>query len=322
MTLMPFIFTESEFADIVDEQALFDIAVDAIVQRHGLGGGPRRRYGSGSMIVYAIGHAFVVKLFPPIYGDGARTESLALEQLQGRLSVETPRLAATGEIDGWPYVVMSQLPGQDLASVWTDIPPANRTHIAREVGELLAQLHALPTDGLGPLTVDWPAWAATQRDEVVARQRALGASDAWVEQIPAFLDRVDVGVGPRGSGLLHTEIMREHLKVCCVRGRWRLCGLFDFEPAMVGPVDYEFASVGLFVARGERGLMRPLLEAYGIAPHAIDDALSERFLAMTLLHRYCNLKWYLGLLPSPEGQTLEALARAWWDTAEASASAA
>ena len=26
MTLMPFIFTESEFADIVDEQALFDIA--------------------------------------------------------------------------------------------------------------------------------------------------------------------------------------------------------------------------------------------------------------------------------------------------------
>lgn len=322
MALMPHIFSESEFADVVEEHPLFDAAIDVIVQRHGLGPGARKRYGSGSMIVYAIGHAFVVKLFPPIYGEGARTEARVLEFLDGRLPVETPRLAAMGELDGWPYVVMAQLPGQDLSKVWRDVPPANRKHLAQELGELLTALHALPTDELTELDVGWDVWAASQRAEVVERQRLLGAPDAWVGQIPAFLDRIEWGAGPRGVGLLHTEIMREHLKVCCVRGRWRLCGLFDFEPAMVAPVDYEFASVGLFVARGERGLLRPLLEAYGFAPDELDEALSERFLAMTLLHRYCNLKWYLGVLPPPPEPTLESMARSWWDLVRTSAASA
>jgi hypothetical protein len=51
--------------------------------------------------------------------------------------------------------------------------------------------------------------------------------------------------------LLHTEIMREHLLVTPHADGWSLSGLFDFEPAMRGAREYEFASVGLFVSRGD-----------------------------------------------------------------------
>ena len=92
----------------------------------------------------------------------------------------------------------------------------------------------------------------------------------------------------------------------------RLCGLFDFEPAMLGAAEYEFASVGLFVACGDARALRRVLLAYGYPPHALDEALQCRFMAYALLHRYSNLRWYLERLPAGDAQTLEQLATRWW----------
>jgi hygromycin-B 7''-O-kinase len=101
---------------------------------------------------------------------------------------------------------------------------------------------------------------------------------AWLAQIPAFLDGVALDPWPRPV-LLHTEVMREHLLVTSHAGGWSLSGPFDFEPAMRGAREYEFASVGLFVSRGDAGFLRRVLIAYGDPPGRLDDALSRRLLA-------------------------------------------
>ena len=94
--------------------------------------------------------------------------------------------------------------------------------------------------------------------------------------------------------------------------RDRLGDEFDFEPAMVGEPDYEFASVGLFVACGDARLLRRTLKSYGHADADGGAALACRFMAHALLHRYSNLRWYLQRLP-PQGETtLEPLAQRWW----------
>jgi hygromycin-B 7''-O-kinase len=92
----------------------------------------------------------------------------------------------------------------------------------------------------------------------------------------------------------------------------RLSGLFDFEPAMVGAPEYDFSSLGLFVSCGDARFLRRTLLAYGYAPHALDEALSCRLMAYTLLHRYSNLRWYLERLPAPGDTSLEQLATRWW----------
>jgi hygromycin-B 7''-O-kinase len=106
--------------------------------------------------------------------------------------------------------------------------------------------------------------------------------------------------------------MREHLLVTPNPDGWSLSGLFDFEPAMRGAREYEFAAVGLFVARGDAGFLRRLLIAYGYSPGQLDDALPRRLLAYALLHRYSDLPWYLEQLPAPPAPTLDALAAHWW----------
>lgn len=106
-------------------------------------------------------------------------------------------------------------------------------------------------------------------------------------------------------------MMREHL--LALNGH--LSGLFDFEPAMRGPAEYEFASVGVFVTRGDRGLFRRLLLAYGYSGSDLGPDFCRRILGHALLHRYSRLRWYLERVPPPPGtSTLEELALAWFGT--------
>ena len=54
-------------------------------ERHGLAGQPIDRYDSGSLPVYAVGPAHVLKLFPPEEAAHAQTEARALAAVQGAL---------------------------------------------------------------------------------------------------------------------------------------------------------------------------------------------------------------------------------------------
>jgi hygromycin-B 7''-O-kinase len=129
--------------------------------------------------------------------------------------------------------------------------------------------------------------------------------DAVDDFLVRWIPRVD------GAGvLLHTEVMREHLLVERRNGAWRISGLFDFEPAMIGAPEYELAAVGIFLTCAEPGLLGALLDAYG---GEVDDELPFRVMAYALLHRYSNLRWYLERLPVvDEAGDLESLARRWF----------
>jgi Phosphotransferase enzyme family. len=112
--------------------------------------------------------------------------------------------------------------------------------------------------------------------------------------------------------LLHTELMREPLLVRTDGSRCELSGLFDFEPAMVGAPEYDFASFGLFVACGDGRFLRRALLAYGLPARRLDAALQCRLMAYAMLHRYSNLRWYLERLPAQGAASFEALAARWW----------
>jgi hygromycin-B 7''-O-kinase len=247
------------------------------------------RFEAGSLPVFALGDDLVLKLFPPEFHGEVPTEVAVMEAVHGRLPVPTPRLHATGLLDDWAYVLMSRLHGEE--------PAVPDVEVSRQVGRVMKALHAIEPPGvLGP--ADWASFVAGQREKCVERQRKHGLEERWLERIPAFLDGVDLGDEP--PVLLHTEVMSAHLL-------WRngvLSGLFDFEPAMRGAFEYEFASAGLFVTKGDRECWAALVDAYGRVPEP------ERVMAYALLHVYSNMPWYLREMP--DGETFEELAVRWF----------
>ncbi|MFD6435104.1 aminoglycoside phosphotransferase family protein [Streptomyces venezuelae] len=307
--MLPEVTTDEEWDRVVPDDTIVRPGAEDLCARLGLAGAPLTRYSAGSQPVYAVGDAHVLKLFPAMDARDAVTEARVLSHVEGRLPVPTPRLHDEGPYDnGWRYVLMSRLPGEDLSVAWPRIPRADRERVVTDAAEALAALHALDpaplADVLGP--GDWGAFVGRQRAGAVDRQRKCGLPEAWLEQLPAFLDSVPLpDTGSVRPALLHTEFMRQHLIVDPADG-WRLTGLFDFEPAMIGDPAYDFVGVGLFVTRAEPGLLARFMKAYG---RTFEPRL---LLAYTLLHVYSNLPWYLRELPAPPEPTPDALAEAWF----------
>jgi hygromycin-B 7''-O-kinase len=308
---LPTAETPAAWAALLRDDAALAGGVAAICERHGLAGAAVQRYASGSLPVYALGAGHVLKLFPPHEGEHASVEARVLAAVHGALPVPTPRPLAVQRLDGWHYVLMSQLRGARWVEAWPRIPPRDRDGLADELGRCVRALHAIDIAPLADLRPQWLGFVDAQRDTAVERQRKRGLDPHWLEQVPAFLEAWMPPVeAPRA--LLHTELMREHLLAEFDGGRWRLSGLFDFEPAMLGAPEYDFASLGLFVACGDARLLRRTLLAYGLDPSGLDRALQCRCMAWALLHRYSNLPWYLERLPPHGATTLEQLAARWW----------
>ncbi|MFF3392703.1 phosphotransferase family protein [Streptomyces sp. NPDC002669] len=307
--MLPPVETNEEWDAVVLDETVMRPGAEDLCARLGLAGEPLTRFPEGSQPVYAVGDEHVLKLFPGAAARDGVTEGRVLSHLQGRLPMETPRVREAGTYEnGWRYVLMSRLRGENLAHAWDRVPQADRERLVAEIGEALAVLHSLDpgplADLLGP--GDWGAFVDRRRDETVEQQRGHGLAAEWLEQIPEFLASTPLPRDPHRS-LLHTEVMRQHFLVD--PDGWRLTGLFDFEPAMIGDRAYDFVGVGVFVTRGEPGLLARLTGAYG---HTFEP---DRLLACTLLHVYSNLPWYLRELGTPEKRTLSSLAEEWFATA-------
>jgi hygromycin-B 7''-O-kinase len=305
--MLPLVETGEELEEVVHDEALLRPAVADLCERLGLTPKPMVRFYEGSLPVYAIGTAHVVKLFPAFEEDDAVREERMLSHLYGKLPVPTPQLHSAGAYkNGWHYVHMSRLPGESLAGAWPRIPAAEQDRIVTEAGEILAALHALNPAPLarsvGPS--DWGMFVDMQRANAVELQREAGLPEPWLEQIPWFLSSVPLAA-PSRRVLLHTEFQRQHLTVD--PDGWQLTGLFDFEPAMVGDPAYDFVGVGLFVSCGQPRLLKRFYEAYGRPPFD-----PHTLMTYTLLHVYSNLPWYLHMMPKAPEPTLDALAETWF----------
>lgn len=313
---LPSAATPEEFERALTDETGLRRGVRAICERNGLEAPVIERFADGSVPVYAVGDALVLKLCPPFAIEERDNEALALQVVERRLPIPTPEVRAVGELEGWGYVLMSRLEGISLAEAWPTIGRGDRLRLAQSLGEALSVLHAIRDPRLMKIRQDWNRFVEAQKASCVERQKLRGLDPFWLEQIPGFLEAAPLGT-EAADAFLHTEVMREHILVRDGAEGWALSGLFDFEPAMTGAPEYEFAAVGLFVSCGDSTILRRVLTAYGYSEGRLDTAMQNRFLAYTLIHRYCNLPWYFRRLPPPDGtRTPEDLAAHWWGLGE------
>ena len=250
----------------------------------------------------------VVKFFAPLFAAGFAAEVAALKFL-APVATLSPRLIEAGSIDGWNYVLMTQLRGCSLKQSWPGLSAQEQRLACFNVGSALRTIHALPVDGQKVTASGWSDFLGVQLRGCVERQERLGLDAAIVRQIDSFLARVDLHERDR-QVFLHTEVMRDHVFFERSARSLAFSGFIDFEPSMIGCAEYDFAAVGIFLSCGDAHALRAFFAGYGSLPAVNSREFRRRIMAYTLLHKYSNLCWYLEFMP--RASSLDELADLWW----------
>ena len=97
-----------DFDRLHDDSSAWHAAIESIARGCG-GTEPVVQVTEGTVLVALLGRRQVLKLYPPFLRDHFEFEYAALARLGGRLRLPTPVLLQTGEHQGWPWLLMTQL---------------------------------------------------------------------------------------------------------------------------------------------------------------------------------------------------------------------
>ncbi|WP_374437551.1 phosphotransferase family protein [Inhella sp.] len=297
----------AQFDALHDEPACWQPLLAELARGLGLGGAVQP-LGEGTVLVASVGEQQVLKLYPPFLRDHWAFERGLLQRLQGRLSVPTPELQASGEQQGWAWTVMSRLPGQPLSQRWAQLDEARRGALLRQIGALAAQVHALPVGDQVQLAPRWEDFIARQRAGCLARQRRTGLPEHLLAEVEACI----AGPLPAGPDVLLTGEYTPMNLLVDAEGE-QLTGMFDFGDGLIGPAAYDWGGPLCFLAAGHAERVAAFFAGYG---QAFDEAARERQLRLLLLHRYSHLPIQLASCPGwAEARSFAELAQRIWPLA-------
>jgi len=289
-TPLPSITTFEEFENLKSTPEVFESLAEKILLRHQLPQSSLTLFSEGTNIVFAYGENKVIKIFPPFHLDQYTSDSLVLKHLQNKLSVKTPTIEHEGKIEGWLYIIMTQLEGTLLEELWDEMDRNNKLIIIRQLGALIKQVHALPTNGLEAIDCHWEEFISQQIENCLEHHKSKGLDLALLEQIPSYLEPIKDSLKQiKAPVLLTGEYTPMNFLVKQVDGIWHIEGLIDFGDATLGRAEYDLLGPVAFLVQGDKTLLKALLTSYGYSLEMLTQNLSHRLTALILLHKYSNL---------------------------------
>ena len=305
--LLPSVDTLAALSAIRKNQPLFEPGLRHILHLAGLPPDATiTGTAGGSLPVFGVNHDLVLKFFSPLHQGHFANELASLRLLEGRAAFDTPRIRASGTLETWSYLLMTRVHGTQLSALWPDLDESKKITVCENLGTAAAALHRVhaTTDADA---ASWRAFIAGQAERCVEHHRARGLGESLLARIPGYIAPLLAPITAAPVRFLHTEFMLEHVFVDSAR--LLIGGLIDFEPSLLGPVEYDFGAVALFIAEARPARFHAFLRGYG---YPRTDTTARLLLTHTLLHRYSNLVWYMERLGPARADTLEELEKAWF----------
>jgi hygromycin-B 7''-O-kinase len=273
-------------------------ALETLRQHHHLPAVEWNRFSLGRNVVFGCGD-YVFKLCPPLWSNDAEREAAALTFIHNRLPVATPELVATGAEETWRYLIQRRLPGKLLHTFWFSLDIADKIFLARQHGELMAALHALPPPQTPPeISFDWAGMLAWQKESYVQEMHQAGVREVLLADLESYLEEAwPLLASDQDQAALHGDLNALNFLVEPQDSGWRIIGLVDWGDVKRGPVTHEFISPGVHMYRGEREALLAWYEGYGLTADRRTATLQHNIMARTMLYYADDFNRYLHLVP-------------------------
>ena len=251
-----------------------------------------KRFKYGGNIVFSIDGHYVIKLYPSYVNEEFVKEKQVLEHLNKQhLSVEIPKIIATGQFEGWNYLVMSELKGTLLIDIFESLSFDEKKQIAYDLGRLIKEVHQSTLTSEQENQLTWQEFITSQYANLENHHKNNEISDQFFSQLLEYskfetLQKSDQLV------LLTGEYTPFNLIMNKVDGMWKFTGLIDFADCFVGNAKYDLLGPIAFMFYPYQGLNRIFLESYGYQQSELNSDLQKELMTYLLLHRFSNIPFY------------------------------
>ena len=260
------------------------IALD-IISSHGLTCAAPHVFGTGTNVVMALDEKLILKIFPPFLRSQFVSERGSLAQLRGQLRIAIPETVVEGERDGWPYLVITRLPGILGAQAWPSLPEQEKERVLAEIGETIAEVQRAPIGALARIERDWGTFMRRQIAGCRARHERLGLPQKFLDGLDELLrDATTLIPLDKPPVILTGEYIPENFLLGRDGDGWHLAGLIDFGDVMTGRGEYDLLGPSAFMTAGMPRRVRSLFEGFGYSAADITPDLKRRLMALMLLH--------------------------------------
>lgn len=287
LSLPPFTSDEPFRPFRADPAQWLPIARD-IAHSHGLPCTAPHVFVTGTNLVMALDENLILKIFPPFLRGQFNSERSALAQLRGQLGIPIPEIVVEGERDGWPYLVITRLPGVLGAEAWASLPEPDKERVLAEIGETIVQVQRVPAGALAQIEPGWDVFMRGQIEGCQARHVRLGLPAKFLAGVDELLrDTAASLIALDGPPVILTgEYIPENFLLRRDGSGWRLAGLIDFGDVMTGRGEYDLLGPSAFMTSGMPRRVRSLFEGFGYSAADITPDLKRRLMALMLLHRF------------------------------------
>ncbi|NUP49513.1 MAG: aminoglycoside phosphotransferase family protein [Catenulispora sp.] len=219
----------------------------------------------------------VVKVYAPDWGWKLSKEIRIYRLLRDKGVTKIPTLLGGAGSDGLlgrPYLVMSKLPGANFEVINPGMTDADLRSVYRQMGQLMAQFHAIGQEAYGFLTseiMDPQPTSEAHMKAVLAEASRLyldetGDRDTYEEAHAYVAERADLFNLCDGPVLVHNDFHEGNVMVEQTPGGPLVTGIVDMENAMAGDPMVDLAKTHSYSIRGHRAKLEGLFEGYGGAP--------------------------------------------------------
>lgn len=285
-------------------------AAEAVCRQNNISFKTLTRNEQGESVVYMVDDKFVIKIYVPTKNLLER-EKNALEL--ARTSIKIPEVVAFGEIEGYKYLVTTQLRGEAMTrEIWLTLPRNEQVEILSDLSAGLKELHNSDTANV---IFNWHEFIERQAETCFERQKKCQVNALVLAQIPQYLDENLKLLPSRIEPVfLHGDVHFGNLRLQKNQGKWEISGLFDFGDSLKGSPEYDFLAVGLLMIQGQGELQREFFRAYGYSENEIDDDLRKRLMLLTMFYEWSDLRRYaVRLRPEAVDYSLIELEQSIWN---------
>jgi aminoglycoside phosphotransferase (APT) family kinase protein len=263
-------------------------------------------------VVFFIDDSLILKIYTPLRNVFER-ERAGLEFAASKTSLRFPEIHSTGKIEHFDFLIMSRIRGRSMTRTeWLKEKRGKQIALIQQLGTTLKQLHSFEPK---EIKVDWPDFFQYQLDTTVERQKNTGATEQWVESLPAYLEN-NIRLLPQNpkTVFMHGDVHFGNLVLSDDPKHLSIIGVFDLSDSRTGFHEYEFVAPGVLMIQGQGNLQREFFRAYGYPDHSIDEELRTRLMLMTILYETSGLKRYAARLRLEAAEySLDELERAIWN---------